>query len=387
MDKGQQAIVLHKKYQGKLETVSKIKIKTKEDLSLVYTPHVAAVCKEIEQNKKLANELTLKGRTIAVVSDGSAVLGLRNIGPEAAMPVMEGKAILFKQFGGLDAFPICVGTQNNDEIIAFVKNLAPTFAGINLEDIEAPRCFDIENALQDIGIPVMHDDQHGTAVVVLAGLMNAAKVVGKNFKELKIVISGAGAAGIAIANMLLCRSFEEGICEAVGNLLLVDSKGIVNKRRTDLNPYKADIAKHSNPQNQSGDLRDALKGADVFIGVSRGNLVTADDIKQMNPGAIVMAIANPTPEIMPLDAKKGGAAVVASGRSDFPNQINNCLVFPGIFKGALAANAKRITNEMKHAAAVALANTVKNPTADYIIPSVFEPNLADIVATAVAKAA
>ncbi|MDE2026847.1 MAG: NADP-dependent malic enzyme, partial [Patescibacteria group bacterium] len=332
MDKDQQAIELHKKNQGKLETVSKITIKNKEDLALAYTPHVAAVSKAIEKDKKLANELTLKGRTIAVVSDGSAVLGLRNIGPEAAMPVMEGKAVLFKQFGGLDAFPICVGTQNTGEIISFVKNLAPTFAGINLEDIEAPRCFVIEQALQDIGIPVMHDDQHGTAIVVLAGLMNAAKVVGKHIKDLKIVVNGAGAAGIAIANMLLCRSFQEGICESVSNLVIVDSKGIIHKDRPDLNPYKLELAKHSNRDNQQGDLREALKGADAFVGVSRGNLLTADDIKLMNKHAIVFAIANPTPEIMPLEAKNGEALVVASGRSDFPNQINNCLVFPGIFK-------------------------------------------------------
>ncbi len=304
MDKNQQAIELHRKYGGKLETVSKIAVKNRDDLSLVYTPYVAAVCKAIEENKELAKELTLKGRTIAVVSDGSAVLGLRNIGPEAAMPVMEGKAILFKQFGGLDAFPICIGTQNTGEIISFVKNLAPTFAGINLEDIEAPRCFVIEQALQDIGIPVMHDDQHGTAIVVLAGLMNAAKVAGKKLKDLKIVISGAGVAGIAIANMLLCRSFEEGICESVSNLVLLDSKGILHKDRPDLNPYKLEIAKHSNRDNQKGDLREALKGADAFIGVSRGNLMTAEDIQLMNPNAIVFAIANPTPEIMPLEAKK-----------------------------------------------------------------------------------
>lgn len=386
MDKDQQSIDLHRKYQGKLETVSKIHIKNKEGLALVYTPYVAAVCKAIAQDKNLANELTLKGRTIAVISDGSAVLGLRNIGPEAAMPVMEGKAILFKQFGELDAFPICLATQNNEEIITIVKNLAPTFAGINLEDIEAPRCFDIENALQNIGIPVMHDDQHGTAVVVLAGLMNAAKVVGKDFKKLKVIINGSGAAGIAIANMLLCRSFEEGICDAVSNLILLDSKGIVHKGRADLNPYKADIAKHSNKENLSGDLHTALKGADVFIGVSRGDVINAHDIKLMNKDAIIMAIANPTPEIMPDEAKKGGAMVVASGRSDFPNQINNCLVFPGIFKGALQVHAKKITNEMKHAAAVALASVVKKPIADYIIPSVFEPGLADIIAQAVAKA-
>jgi len=387
VDINQQAIELHKKFQGKLETISKIDVKTREMLSLVYTPGVGAVSKAIEANKKLANNLTLKGRTIAVVSDGSAVLGLRNIGPEAAMPVMEGKAILFKLFGGLDAFPICIGTQDTGEIITFVKNLAPTFAGINLEDIEAPRCFIIEQALQNIGIPVMHDDQHGTAVVVLAGLLNAVKVTGKKLKNLKVVINGAGAAGIAIANMLLCRSFEADICTPVGDLILVDSKGIINKKRADLNEFKKEIARYSNRKNISGILDDALKGADVFIGVSRGNLVSPDQIKTMNDKAIVFSIANPIPEIMPREAQKGGAMVVASGRSDFPNQINNVLVFPGIFKGALQAKATRITNIMKHAAAYAIAGMVKNPTPDCIIPSVFEPNLADIVAKAVAKAA
>jgi malate dehydrogenase (oxaloacetate-decarboxylating) len=386
MDKDQQAIKLHKKYQGKIETVSKIKITTREQLALVYTPHVAAVSKAIEKNKPLANMLTLKGRTVAVISDGSAVLGLRNIGGEAAMPVMEGKAMLFKQFGGVDAFPICLATQDTNEIVTIVKNLAPTFAGINLEDIAAPRCFVIENALQDIGIPVMHDDQHGTAVVVLAGLLNASKVVGKNLRDLKVVINGAGAAGIAIANMLLCHSFEEGICESVKDLILVDSKGILDRKRTDLNPFKEEIAQFSNKKNITGTLQMALKDADVFIGVSRGNLLTPSDIKTMNKNAIVFAIANPIPEIMPMDAKRGGASIVASGRSDFPNQINNVLVFPGIFKGAIKAGAKKITNTMKHAAAYAIAGIVKNPTVDYIIPSVFEPHLADIVARAVTKA-
>lgn len=382
----EQALKLHEKYQGKLETVSKIVVKDRETLSKVYTPGVAAVSKAIERSKKLASTLTLKGRTIAIVSDGSAVLGLRNIGPEAAMPVMEGKAILFKQFGGLDAFPICVGTQNTGEIITFVKNLTPTFAGINLEDIEAPRCFVIEQALQDIGIPVMHDDQHGTAVVVLAGLLNAAKVVGKQLRDLRVVINGAGAAGIAIANMLLCRSFESDICTPVGDLILVDSKGIIDKDRRDLNMFKKEIARYSNKENRSGILMDALIGADVFIGVSRGNLVTPKMVKTMNKNAIIFAIANPTPEIMPDDAKKGGAVVVASGRSDFPNQINNVLAFPGIFKGALRAGATRITNVMKHAAAYAIAGTIKKPTPNEIIPSVFYPGLADIVAKAVAEA-
>lgn len=385
-DTGQKAIDLHKKFHGKLETVSKIQVKDRDTLSLVYTPGVGAVSKAIEADKNLAKTLTLKGRTIGIVSDGSAVLGLRNIGPEAAMPVMEGKAILFKLFAGLDAFPICVGTQDTGEIITFVKNLVPTFAGINLEDIEAPRCFVIEQALQDIGIPVMHDDQHGTAVVVLAGLINASKVTGKRFRDLKVVINGAGAAGIAIANMLLCRSFEADICTPVGDLILVDSKGILDRKRTDLNMFKKEIARYSNKKNLSGTLKDALKGADVFIGVSRAGLLTPEDIKTMNKDAIVFAIANPVPEIMPDEALRGGAKIVASGRSDFPNQINNVLAFPGIFKGALASGATKITNSMKHAAAYAIAGAVKKPTPTNIIPSVFTPKLAEIVAHAVADA-
>jgi malate dehydrogenase (oxaloacetate-decarboxylating) len=387
MDKGQQAIELHRKYQGKIETTSKIEVKTREDLSLVYTPYVAEVCKAIEKDKALAKDLTLKGRTIAVVTDGSAVLGLGNIGPEAALPVMEGKAMLFKTFGGLDAFPICLSTQNTHEIINTVKAIAPTFAGINLEDIAAPRCFEIEDALQEIGIPVMHDDQAGTAIVLLAGMINAAKVTKKSFKNMTVVISGAGAAGMAIARLLSCMFYDQKICIPVKNVILVDSKGIINSDRRDLDVIKRNMAYHTNKENISGTLKDALVGADVFIGVSRGNLLTADDIKKMNPNPIVFAMANPTPEIMPDEAKKGGALIVASGRSDYANQVNNLLAFPGVFKGALKANAKRITGNMKLAASMAIANLVKEPTVDCIIPSVFEPNLADIVAEQVANAA
>ena len=339
MDTNTKAIELHKKLQGKLETTPKAPVTNRDELSLVYTPGVAAVCKEIEKDKTLVNSLTLKGRTIAVVSDGSAVLGLGNIGPEAGMPVMEGKSVLFKTFGGIDAFPLCLATQDPQEIINIVKNLVPTFAGINLEDISAPRCFEIEEALQDIGIPVMHDDQAGAAIVTLAGLINAAKVLGKPIKEMKVVINGAGAAGIAIARMLLCLSFEQGICTPVFNLLMVDSVGIINKNRTDLNKYKMEIAQHSNRENINGDLKRAITGADVFIGVSKANLLTSEDIKLMNPYPIVFSLANPVPEIMPDEAIKGGAKIVATGRSDYPNQINNSLAFPGVFKGALKAGA------------------------------------------------
>lgn len=395
MDINQSAIDLHRKFQGKLETTPKMPVTNREELSLVYTPGVAAVCKAIEADKSLEKELTLKGRTIAVVSDGSAVLGLGNIGPEAGMPVMEGKAVLFKTFGDLDAFPICLATQEPSEIINIVKNLVPTFAGINLEDISAPRCFEIEAALQDIGIPVMHDDQAGAAIVTLAGLLNASKVLGKSLKEMKIVINGAGAAGIAIARMLLCLSFEQGSCTPIKDLIMVDSKGILNKEEMDKmvkkdertrNIYKEEIAWHSNRENLTGDLRTALKGADVFIGVSKPNLLTAEDIKLMAKDPVVFSLANPIPEIMPEEAKKGGAKIVGTGRSDYPNQINNSLAFPGVFKGAVECGAKRITNSMKLAASYAIAAAVEKPTVDKIVPSMFEKGLVEKVAKAVKKA-
>lgn len=381
------AIQLHKKFQGKIATTPKIPITNKEELSLAYTPGVAAVSRAIAENSKLASELTLKGRTIAVVSDGSAVLGLGNIGPEAAMPVMEGKAALFKIFGGIDAFPICLKTQDAKEIVNIVKNLAPTFAGVNLEDISAPRCFEIEEALQNIGIPVMHDDQWGAAIVTVAGLMNAAKVVGKKFDDLKIVINGAGAAGIAIARMLLCLGFEKEKCLRVGDLIMVDSRGIIGINCETGNKYKDEIAKASNKNQIKGGLKDALIGADVFIGVSKGGVLSADDVKTMNSEAIVFAMANPVPEIMPDEAIKGGARIVGTGRSDFPNQINNLLAFPGVFKGALMAKAKKITSKMKLSAAMVLANSVFCPSLDKIIPSVFEKGLVEKVANAVSMAA
>jgi len=319
-----------------------------------------------------------KSHTVAIVSDGSAVLGLGNIGAEAAIPVMEGKAALFKTFAGLDAFPICLKTQVPSEIINIVKNISPVFGGINLEDISAPRCFEIENALQDLGIPVMHDDQHGTSVVVLAGLINAAKVVGKKLEDLTVVVNGAGAAGNAISKLL---------SEKVKNVIVVDSRGIVSTDRAGLDPYKKLLTEVTNKNNLSGGLKDAMKNADVFIGVSKANLLTSADIKLMNKGAIVFAMANPVPEIMPEEAKKGGAAIVATGRSDMPNQVNNSLAFPGIFKGALEIRAKKITKEMKIAAAEALAKLVENPTAEKIVPGPFDEGVAETVGHAVKESA
>ncbi len=377
MDIKKEALKFHAKKRGKLALKVTTPIKNISDMVLAYTPGVAEVSKVIEANKELVFDYTIKGHTIAVVSDGSAVLGLGNIGPEAALPVMEGKAALFKTFAGLDAFPICLATQDAGEIIQTVKNLAPNFGGINLEDISAPRCFEIEDSLQDLGIPVMHDDQHGAAIVALAGLINAAKVAGKKLSDLKVVVLGAGAAGSGVAKIMAGR---------VADVLSLDMKGIISKNRPGLDEYKSRLANVTNKNNVSGSLQDALKGADVFIGVSAGNLLTASDIKLMAEKPIVFALANPIPEIMPDEAKKGGAFIVATGRSDFPNQINNSLAFPGVFKGALSIRAKRITEKMKIKAAEKLASLVDNPTQDKIIPSVFEKGVADSVAKAVAKA-
>jgi len=385
MDVNKESLKLHKEHKGKLATKSKVKVKTKSDLSLVYTPGVAEVCKAIAANPKAIYDYTMKANSVAVVSDGSAVLGLGNIGAEASLPVMEGKSVLFKELANIDAFPICIKTQDDDEIIRIVKNIAPAFGGINLEDIEAPRCFKIEEALQGIGIPVMHDDQHGTAVVVLAALINAAKVVGKKIEDLKIVINGAGAAGTAVTKILLCVGIDSKICTSVKEIVLCDSKGIIYDGRGDLNQFKKEMAKITNSSKRSGTLKDALKGADVFVGVSKGNLLTAEDLKVMNKDAIVFAMANPIPEIMPDEAAKV-AVVVGTGRSDFPNQINNSLGFPGIFRGALDSKATRINNEMKIAAANALASCVE-PTKDNILPYTLDKNVVPKVAAAVAKAA
>ncbi len=382
----QKSIDLHKKLRGKLEITSKTIISSKKDLAVVYSPGVAQPCREISENPEKAYEYTIKGNTIAVLSDGSAVLGLGNIGAKAAIPVMEGKAILFKQFGGVDAFPICLDTQESEEIIDTVKRIAPVFGGINLEDISAPRCFEIEAALQDIGIPVFHDDQHGTAVVTLAGILNSCKVVNKKIENLKVVINGAGSAGVAIAKLLRCISLDPNVCLSIKEIIICDSKGVISKSRENLSEVKQELLAYSNPRDISGSMQDAIVDADVFIGVSKGNILSASDVMTMNTNPILFALANPEPEIMPDEAYKGGAAIVATGRSDFPNQVNNVLVFPGIFRGALDARAKRITPEMKLAAAYALADCVKNPTYDKIIPSSFEEGIADKVADSVANA-
>jgi malate dehydrogenase (oxaloacetate-decarboxylating) len=381
----QKSIELHKKLQGKIEISNKVKINSKEDLAVVYSPGVAQPCLEIEKDEELAYDYTIKGNTVAIVSDGSAVLGLGNIGAKASIPVMEGKAMLFKQFGGVDDFPICLDTQDSQEIIDTVKRIAPVFGGINLEDISAPRCFEIEDALQDIGIPVFHDDQHGTAIVALAGIFNSCKVLNKKFEELRVVINGAGSAGVAIAKILRNASLDPSKNLSVKEIIICDSKGIIHNNRTDLNSVKQELLAFSNLQNIEGSLQDAIKGADVFIGVSKGDILSAEDVKTMNTNPVIFALANPEPEIAPEEAYKGGAAIVATGRSDYPNQINNVLVFPGIFRGALDGRAKQITPTMKLAAAYALAEFVENPTKDRIIPSSFEEGVAGKVANAVAN--
>ncbi len=381
-----ESLELHRKIKGKIEIANKIKVDTKEDLSRVYSPGVAQPSMEIYKDPEQVFDLTIKGNTVAVVSDGSAVLGLGNIGALAAIPVMEGKAMLFKKFANINAFPICLDTQDAGEIIETVRRIAPVFGGINLEDISAPRSFEIESSLQDLGIPVFHDDQHGTAIVTLAGLINASKVLGKDFSKLKVVINGAGAAGIAIARLLRCRNLELDVCIPVKSIIISDSKGIISNSRTDLNSAKQEILEYSNPEDLSGTLQDALIGADVFIGVSVGNLLTSKDIRKMAKDPIIFALANPTPEIMPDEAKAGGAAIVATGRSDFPNQVNNVLAFPGIFKGALNARAKQITPQMELAAAYAIANHMQNPVPEAIISSSLDMNIAAKVAEAVQNA-
>lgn len=370
-DVSKKALALHKKLGGKIRIVPAAPVRNRADLSLIYTPGVAAVSTYVAQNPDKAREYTMKGRTVAVISDGSAVLGLGNIGALGALPVMEGKAALFKAFAGVDAVPIVLDTQNSDEIVETIIRIAPAFGGINLEDIGAPRCFDIEKRLIDaLDIPVMHDDQHGTAIVVLAGLINALKVVGKELESARIVISGAGAAGTAIAHLLKLAGATD--------ITVLDSKGIIYMGRIDLADHKRDLAMLT--KHGVGDLKVALAGADVFIGVSGPGLATAADIKLMAPKAIVFAMANPVPEIMPDEAKRGGAAVIATGRSDFPNQINNSLAFPGIFRGALDHRVSRITDDMKLAAARAIAGLVKKPTAQKIVPDMFDKRVAKAVA-------
>ncbi len=380
MGVNEEALKAHEEWNGKLSTEAKAKVDSREALAIAYTPGVAEPCRKIAEDKELVYKYTWKANTIAVVSDGSAVLGLGNIGPEAAMPVMEGKAVLFKEFGGVNAVPICLDTQDTEEIIKAVKWMAPGFGGINLEDISAPRCFEIEERLKaELNIPVFHDDQHGTAIVVLAASINSMKVTGKKKEDCKIVVNGAGAAGVAISKLLLKYGF--------GSVTLCDSKGIVSADRTDLNSTKKEMLKITNPENRSGKLADALVGTDIFVGVSAPGVLTQEMIRTMNPDPIIFAMANPTPEIMPEEAKAAGARIVGTGRSDFPNQINNVVAFPGIFRGALEARAPQITEEMKLAAAEAIAAAVPEDKLceEYIMPEAFDPNVRDMVADAVKR--
>lgn len=383
----EQSVEMHRQNGGKLEIKSKVKIESREDLSLAYTPGVARVCEEIAKDIEKVFEVTIKKNTVAVVTDGSAVLGLGNIGAHAAIPVMEGKAILFKEYANIDAFPICIQSQNTIEIINIIKNIAPVFGGINLEDIASPRCFEIELALQDLGIPVFHDDQHGTAIVVLAALLNAAKVAGKALSDLTVVINGGGAAGTAIAELLLCLGHDPLLPVALKDILVCDSKGILYEGRPDLDslPEKMRLAMKTNRGLRKGQLSDALVNADVFLGVSVAGALSQDMIRTMAPKAIVFAMANPIPEIMPNLAIEAGAFIVGTGRSDFPNQVNNVLAFPGIFRGAMDVRAKIITKNMKIAASLALANSIV-PSVNEILPSVLDKSVTYKVAEAVGKA-
>ena len=380
MTNQEKALELHEKLQGKLETVSKTPVRTREDLALVYTPGVAEPCKVIAKDPAAAYTYTMKANTVAVVSDGSAVLGLGNIGPKAAMPVMEGKAVLFKEFGGVNAVPICLDTQDTEEIIKAVTWLAPAFGGINLEDISAPRCFEIEERLKEtLDSPVFHDDQHGTAIVVLAGIINALKVVGKKKEDCRVVVNGAGSAGVAITRLLLTYGFS--------NIIMCDKSGILCDGAEGLNWMQEKMVKRTNLAHETGSLADALKGADIFVGVSAPGIVTEEMVASMNSDAILFAMANPVPEIMPDLAKKAGARVVGTGRSDFPNQVNNVVAFPGIFRGALEGHAKQITDKMKLAAANAIAALVSDEdlNEDNIMPEAFDPRVADVVADAVKR--
>jgi malate dehydrogenase (oxaloacetate-decarboxylating) len=373
---GKQALELHKKLVGKIEVRSKMPVKSMADLSLIYTPGVGAVSTYLAEHKDQMRDYTVKRNMVAVISDGSAVLGLGNIGPEGALPVMEGKAVLFKELAGIDAFPIVLATQDTEEIIQTIKNIAPVFGGINLEDISAPRCFAIEERLQAmLDIPVMHDDQHGTAVVVLAGLTNAFKVAGKKFANGKVAIVGSGAAGNAIAKLL--------IAAGMGNVVLLDRKGIIAKDRTDMDGYKMALAQLTTKENLSGDLSVAARGADAIVGVSGPGSITGEHIKLMRDKPIVFGLANPVPEIMPDAAKAAGAFIVATGRSDYPNQTNNALCFPGFFRGALDNNVRKVTQEMKLSAARALASIISDPTPDHILPTVFEPEVVRAIAVAI----
>lgn len=380
MTNAEKALQLHEEWNGKFETTPKMDIATREDLALAYTPGVAEPCKVIAKDKEAAYKYTIKANTVAVVSDGSAVLGLGNIGAHAAMPVMEGKAVLFKSFGGVNAVPICLDTQDTEEIIKTVVNIAPAFGGINLEDISAPRCFEIESRLKELlDIPVFHDDQHGTAIVVLAGIINALKVVGKKKEDCRVVVNGAGSAGVAITRLLLTYGFS--------NIIMCDKSGILCDGAEGLNWMQEKMVKRTNLAHETGSLADALKGADIFVGVSAPGIVTEEMVASMNSDAILFAMANPVPEIMPDLAKKAGARVVGTGRSDFPNQVNNVVAFPGIFRGALEGHAKQITDKMKLAAANAIAALVSDEdlNEDNIMPEAFDPRVADVVADAVKR--
>ncbi len=382
MDYAKESLRLHEEWKGKIEVIATVPVKTKEDLSLAYTPGVAQPCLEIQQDIDKSYTLTRRHNLCAVITDGSAVLGLGDIGPEAGMPVMEGKCVLFKAFGGVDAFPLCVKTQNVDEFVQTVYNISGSFGGVNLEDIAAPRCFEIERKLKEkCDIPIFHDDQHGTAIITLAGLTNALKVVGKRKEDVKIVTSGAGAAAVSITRLLLSAGFK--------NITMCDRKGAIYAGRAGLNWIKEEMARRTNLEKRSGTLAEMLAGADVFIGVSAPGMVTTEMVKTMNRDAIIFACANPTPEIFPDEAKAGGAKVVSTGRSDFPNQINNVLAFPGVFRGAFDVRASDINEEMKMAAAEALAGLISGEelTADYIIPKAFDPRVGPAVAKAVAEAA
>ena len=378
MNTSEKALTLHREWNGKLNTTPKCHVNSREDLAIAYTPGVAEPCKVIAENKEEAYNYTIKANTVAVISDGSAVLGLGNIGPEAAMPVMEGKAVLFKEFGNVNAFPICLATQDTEEIIQTIIHIAPAFGGINLEDISAPRCFEIEERLKKaLSIPVFHDDQHGTAIVVLAGIINGLKVVGKNKEECRVVVNGAGSAGIAITKLLLRYGFQD--------IIMCDKSGILSKNSDNLNWMQKEMMEVTNLTGKTGTLADALKGADIFIGVSAPGIVTEEMAASMNHDSILFAMANPVPEIMPDIAKKAGARIIGTGRSDFPNQVNNVVAFPGIFKGALEGRATQITEEMKLAAANAIAGLVdeKDLNEDHIMPEAFDPRVAEVVSNAV----
>ncbi len=378
MDQKEKSIQMHKKWNGKLETVSKTPVKTREDLAIAYTPGVAEPCRLIAQDQSLAYTYTIKSNTVAVVSDGSAVLGLGNIGPFAAMPVMEGKCVLFKKFADVNAVPLCLDTQDTEEIIQTVKNIAPGFGGINLEDISAPRCFEIETRLKEmLDIPVFHDDQHGTAIVVLAGIINSLKITGKKKENCRVVVNGAGSAGIAITKLLLSYGFEQ--------ITMCDRHGIIGKDYPDLNWMQKEMTAYTNLENASGTLADALKDADIFVGVSAPNIVTPQMAASMNKDSILFAMANPVPEIMPDAAKAAGVRIIGTGRSDFPNQVNNVAAFPGIFKGALESRARQITEEMKLAAAAAIAGLVSDDELcdEFIMPEPFDPRIAQAVSEAV----